>query len=103
MAIPKLHMSLLGALKIVEDDNLVTQIDLDELSYNIEDAYLSIKRYKHHLVRAFAQNSYWTSLLLEGKLDHVIAQQDWSMNFLSMEFRESQANWFGKKVSVFVF
>ena len=94
-------MSLLGALKHVEENNVVTQIDIDEISYSIEDAYLSIKRYKSHLMRAFAQNSFWQSLLLQEKLDHVIAQQDWSMNFLSMEFHESQGNWFGKSVSIF--
>ena len=93
-------MSLLGALKYVEENNVVTQIDIDEISYSIEDAYLSIKRYKSHLMRAFAQNSFWQSLLLQEKFDHVIAQQDWSMNFLSMEFHESQGNWFGKSVSI---
>ena len=96
-------MSLLGALKYVEENNLVTQIDIDELSYSIEDAYLSIIRYKSHLMRAFAQNSFWQSLLLQEKLNHVIAQQDWSMNFLSMEFHESQKNWFGKSVRMFFF
>ena len=96
-------MSLLGALKYVEENNLVTQIDIDELSYSIEDAYMSIKRYKSHLMRAFAQNCFWQSLLLQEKLDHVIAQQDWSMNFLSMEFHESQANWFGKSVRFFLY
>ena len=96
-------MSLLGALKYVEENNLVTQIDIDELSYSIEDAYLSIIRYKAHLMRAFAQNSFWQSLLLQEKLNHVIAQQDWSMNFLSMEFHESQKNWFGKSVRCIFF
>ena len=96
-------MSLLGALKYVEENNVVTQIDIDEISYSIEDAYLSINRYKSHLMRAFAQNSFWQSLLLQEKLDHVIAQQDWSMNFLSMEFHESQKNWFGKSVRLFFF
>ena len=96
-------MSLLGALKKVEENNLVTQIDIDEISYSIEDAYLSINRYKSHLMRAYAQNSFWQSLLLQEKLDHVIAQQDWSMNFLSMEFHESQKNWFGKSVRMLFF
>ena len=54
-------------------------------------------------MRAYAQNSFWQSLLLQEKLDHVIAQQDWSMNFLSMEFHESQGNWFGKSVRMFNF
>lgn len=52
-------------------------------------------------MRAYAQNSFWQSLLLQEKLDHVIAQQDWSMNFLSMEFHESQGNCFGKSVRIF--
>ena len=93
-------MSLLGAVKIVNELYSMTKIDLDEICYDIEDAYLSIHRYKRHLMRAFAQNSYWQSLLLEEKLDHVIAQQDWSMNWLPIEFRENQQNWFGKKVSI---
>ena len=44
----------------------------------------------------------YSALLLQEKLDHVIAQQDWSMNFLSMEFHESQGNWFGKSVRIFI-
>ena len=96
-------MSLLGALKLVEENNLVTQIDIDEISYCIEDAFLCIQRYKRHLMRAFAQNSFWGSLLLLEQLDHVIAQQDWSMNFLPIEFRENQTNWFGKKVCFSIF
>ena len=75
-------MSLLGAVKLVNEQNSITKIDLDELCYEIEDAYLSIHRYKHHLMRAFAQNSYWQSLLLQERLDHVLVQQDWAMNFL---------------------
>lgn len=91
-------MSLLGAVKLINEKNSVTKIDLDELTYDIEDAYISIHRYKHHLMRAYAQNTFWQSLLQQERLDLVIAQQDWSMNFLPIEFRENQANWYGKKV-----
>ena len=85
---------------MVNEQNSVTKIEVDEISYDIEEAHLSIHRYKNHLMRAYAQNSFWQSLLLEEKLDHVIAQQDWSMNWLPIEFRENQQNWFGKKVSI---
>ena len=92
---------LLGAVKQVAGENSVSQKEIDELTYNIEESYHSIHRYKCHLMRAFAQNSSWQSLLSEEKLNHAIGQQDWSMNFLAMEFRESQANWYGKKVRYF--
>ena len=88
---------------MVNEQNSMAKIELDEISYDIEQAYLSIHRYKHHLMRAFAQNSFWQSLLLEERLDHVLAQQDWSMNWLPIEFRENQINWFGKKVSGILF
>ena len=52
-----------------------------------------------HPVLAYVQNAYWEDMLNEQKLDTVYICQDWAMKFLPTEFRESQKNWFGKKVT----
>ena len=97
--IPKLLMSLLGAVKFVRETFKIPDddVEINELYYGIDQAQQAIARYKHHLIQAYVQNAHWEEMINEKKLDTVFITQDWAMKFLPTEFRESQANWFGKK------
>ena len=97
-SIPKLLMSLLGAVKFVRENFQLTELQSNELYYAIDQAQHSISHYKNHLIHAYVQNTYWDELVDKESLDTVFITQDWSMKFLPIQFRESQTNWFGKRV-----
>ena len=90
---------ILGAVKFVKENfDIKDEVEINELYYGIDQAQQAISRYKNHLMQAFVQNAYWEDMLNQQKLDTVFICQDWAMKFLPTEFRESQKNWFGKKV-----
>ena len=100
-AIPKLLMSLLGAVKFVRENFEVTELQKNEMYYAIDQAQQSISRYKNHLMQSYVQNTFWEEMLNMEKLDTAYITQDWCMKFLPIQFRENQINWFGKKVSFY--
>ena len=99
--IPKLLMSLLGAVKFVRQNFEVTDLQNNEMYYAIDQAQQSISRYRNHLFQSYVQNTFWDEMVNSEKLDTAYITQDWCMKFLPIQFRESQVNWFGKKVRRF--
>ena len=74
-AIPKLLMSLLGAVKFVKENFETSELEMNELYYTIDQAAKAIIHYKSHLIQSFVQNSYWEEMLSKETLDTVFITQ----------------------------
>lgn len=71
--------------------------DRDEALYLTESAITAIKNWKCHILRSANQDQARTDVLelLDEETVFIIA--DWAMKFVPMKYRESQADWFGKR------
>lgn len=70
---------------------------LDDLMYTLQQAYQAIESWKAHQLRSIQQDKARTSLLENLATSSVLITQDWAMKFLPQKYRETQADWFGKR------
>ena len=82
---------LLGEIPFCNED------DQDEAFYLYRNAALAIRAWKCHLVRTVRQDQARFDAL--DLLDErtVLLVNDWAMKFIPQKYRESQADWFGKR------
>lgn len=75
----------------------VTEDEQEEITFKATQAKQNILSWKAHLLRNVNQDEARLDML--NKLDERSAflVQDWAMKFLPRKFRESQADWFGKR------
>ena len=66
--------------------------DRDDLMY-----IQAIESWKAHQFRSIQQDKARTSLLENLETSSVLITQDWAMKFLPQKYRETQADWFGKR------
>jgi len=71
--------------------------DRDDLMYTLQQAYQAIESWKAHQLRSIQQDKARTSLLENLETSSVLITQDWAMKFLPQKYRETQADWFGKR------
>lgn len=57
----------------------------------------AIHAWKSHQLRSIQQDKCRTELLNKLEVDEVLITQDWAMKFLPQKYRETQADWFGKR------
>ena len=69
----------------------------DDLLYCYQQAVLAIESWKSHLLRSVQQDKARTDILESLDESSVLITQDWAMKFLPQKFRETQADWFGKR------
>ena len=69
----------------------------DDLLYCYQQAAQAIESWKSHLLRSVQQDKACTDILELLDESSVLITQDWAMKFLPQKFRETQADWFGKR------
>ena len=93
------------AISIVEDNGHSAE-ECADIKFDVKVARDQVYAYKHHLIRAFAQNSYFENMMFKAGCDTVFIHQDFMMNVLPKRFRTPMNKWFGdvgKPVHVIVF
>ena len=78
-------------------DSPLSDDERDDLSYALHQAVQAIESWKAHQLRSIQQDKARTRNL--GNLDEKSVQitQDWAMKWLPQRYRETQADWFGKR------
>lgn len=69
----------------------------DDLLFNFNQAAQAIYSWKAHLLRSVQQDKARTDILSILDEESVFITQDWAMKFLPQKYRETQADWFGKR------
>lgn len=69
----------------------------DDLLYCYNQAAQAIESWKSHLLRSVQQDKARTDILQRLDESSVLITQDWAMKFLPQKYRETQADWFGKR------
>lgn len=69
----------------------------DDLLYSFQQAVQAIESWKSHLLRSVQQDKARTDVLELLDEHSVLITQDWAMKFLPEKYRETQADWFGKR------
>ena len=68
-----------------------------ELKYIITQSRRNIEAWKAHLLRSVNQDEARIDILNALKEQEVLVVLDWAMKFLPRKYRESQADWYGKR------
>lgn len=74
-----------------------TEVDRDEALFLIRTARLAIQSWKCHIIRSANQDQARIDALELLNNETVLIVNDWAMKFLPRKYRESQADWFGKR------
>ena len=74
-----------------------TDDDRDEAVYLTNHATLAIQSWKCHLLRSAHQDKARLDVIDALNEETVFIVNDWTMKFLPQRYRESQADWFGKR------
>ena len=82
--------------EIKEDIRKLSKSD-DDLLYRYQQAVQAIESWKSHLLRSVQQDKARTDVLELLDEKAVLITQDWAMKFLPEKYRETQADWFGKR------
>ena len=82
---------LLGEIPFCSED------DRDEALYLYHNAALAIRAWKRHLLRTVRQDQARFDALDFLDEQTVLMVNDWAMKFIPQKYRESQADWFGKR------
>ena len=69
----------------------------DDLMYACQQAIQVINAWKAHQLRSLRQDKCRIEVLQELNPNEVLVTQDWAMKFLPQKYRETQADWFGKR------
>lgn len=82
---------LLGEIPFCSED------DRDEALYLYRNAALAIHAWKRHLLRTVRQDQARFDALDLLDEQTVLLVNDWAMKFIPQKYRESQADWYGKR------
>ncbi len=94
--IQNILQSLETALELCQGQ-FVDELDFEKCAEAVEVADDKIYAYHTHVMRSFAQNSYWEDLKQRGLPHVVLCTVDWAMKLIPQRFRETQSEFFGKK------
>jgi len=83
--------------KGVNEATFGTEDDRAEAVYLIKSAVLAIQSWKSHILRCTNQDQARIDVLQQLDHETVLIINDWAMKFLPQRYRESQADWFGKR------
>ena len=91
--------SVLSSIQVALNDQSVTLAvdERDDLMYACQQAIQAINAWKAHQLRSLRQDKCRIDVLQELNPNEVLVTQDWAMKFLPQKYRETQADWFGKR------
>ena len=72
-------------------------VDGDNLLFSCKQAVQAIESWKAHQLRSIRQDKARLHIIDSLKEDTIFVTQDWAMKFLPQKYRETQADWFGKR------
>ena len=72
-------------------------VDGDNLMFSCNQAVQAIENWKAHQLRCHRQNKARLDIIDLLKEDTIFVTQDWAMKFLPQKYRETEADWFGKR------
>ena len=72
-------------------------VDGDNLMFSCNQDVQAIENWKAHRLRSHRQDKARLDIIDLLKEDTIFVTQDWAMNFLPQKYRETQADWFGKR------
>ncbi|KAK3746674.1 hypothetical protein QZH41_020586, partial [Actinostola sp. cb2023] len=81
----------------IEEASFATGDDKDEAIYRANSANLAIQSWKCHILRSTHQDQARLDIIDALDSESVFIVNDWAMKFLPQKYRESQADWFGKR------
>ena len=70
---------------------------LEELQYDMDNAFPDIDGWKAHILREVHQDTAKSAVIENLANNQVLIIMDWAMKFLPIGYRETQRGWFGKK------
>ena len=82
---------------ISDSVSTLTHDQHDDITYTFRQAVSAIKTWKAHQLRSIQQDKARTDLLSKLEPNEIFVTQDWAMKFLPQKYRETQADWFGKR------
>ena len=92
---------LKSALKEVEaalsKNSTIPEDVRGDLLYTYQSAVQAIQAWKAHQLRSLQQDKARTTVLDQLDETKVLITQDWAMKWLPQRYRETQAEWFGKR------
>lgn len=84
-------------MSLIEDSIKSLPEKDDDLLYSYSQAVQAINSWKAHLLRSVQQDKARTDVFNTLDEKAVLITQDWAMTFLPQKYRETQADWFGKR------
>ena len=91
---------LKSAFKEVSDAAVeapLSEDERDDILYTVHQAMRAIVSWKAHQLRSLQQDKARTMFLDRVDETTVLITQDWAMKWLPQRYRETQADWFGKR------
>ena len=91
--------SVLSSIEAALHDKATTLSDeeRDDIMYVYQQALQAIQAWKAHQLRFFQQDKCRVDILRDLNSTEVLITQDWAMKFLPQKYRETQADWYGKR------
>jgi hypothetical protein len=77
--------------------NFSTTDDRDEVAYMKNSSKLAIESWQCHIIRCVNQDQARIDVLELLDNDTILVINDWAMKFIPLKYRESQADWYGKR------
>ena len=91
---------LKGALKQIgkaAGESPLMDDERDDMQYTFRLAVQAIESWKAHQLRSLQQDKARSTALESLDESSVLITQDWAMKWLPQRYRETQADWFGKR------
>lgn len=83
--------------RIISETKFPSEDEKDEAVFIFQTAKLAIQSWKYHILRSINQDKARLDALEQLEKGTVLIVNDWAMKFLPQKYRESQADWFGKR------
>ena len=83
--------------RVVYETKFSSEDEKDEAVFLVKTANLAIASWKSHILRSVNQDKARLDALEQLDQETVLIVNDWAMKFLPQKYRESQADWFGKR------
>ena len=79
------------------DEDYIPLEEKEEMKFIVTQAKKNIEAWKAHLLRSVNQDQARLDILDNMDDTSVLVILDWAMKFIPRRYRESQADWFGKR------
>ena len=77
--------------------NFPTIDDRDEVAYMVNSSKLAIESWQCHIIQCVNQDQARIDVIELLDDDTILVINDWAMKFIPQKYRESQADWYGKR------